>query len=230
MNLLVTNLHLERLPLFPLPGTVFFPNTLLPLHVFEPRYRALTQHCIDKQWPMAVVLIEPGHEADQAGTPPIAQLAGIGHLVMHDRLTDGRFDIVLQGLSRVQILEELPADDTTGYRTARAQLVSDYIHPDRELLQQKTHTVRSALTTLVARDRKIAEMVSAPYFSTRSPSVLADALCALVFADPVKRQQLLACTRVHERLDHVLERLTDLLALSAVATTPGTPGVNTEAN
>jgi Lon protease-like protein len=226
MNLLVTNLHLERLPLFPLPGTVFFPNTLLPLHVFEPRYRALTQHCIDKQWPMAVVLIEPGHEADQAGTPPIAQLAGIGHLVMHDRLTDGRFDIMLQGLSRVQILEELPTD-ASGYRTARAQLVSDYIHPDRELLQQKTHAVRSALTSLVARDRKIAEMVSAPFFSTRSPVVLADALSALIFADPVKRQELLACTRVHERLDHVLERLTDLLVISAAA---GTPGADAEAN
>ncbi len=60
MNLLVTDKHLKELPLFPLPGTVFFPNTLLPLHVFEPRYRQLTKFCIDNSWPMAVVLIEPG--------------------------------------------------------------------------------------------------------------------------------------------------------------------------
>ncbi|MFH2010295.1 MAG: LON peptidase substrate-binding domain-containing protein [bacterium] len=226
MNLLLTNLHLARLPLFPLPGTVFFPNTLLPLHVFEPRYRALTQHCIDRQWPLAVVLIEPGHEGEQAGTPPLAQLAGIGHLVMHDRLTDGRFNIMVQGLSRVQILEELPPNGS-GYRTARAQLVSDYVHPDRELLLRKTHSVRSALTSLVARDRKIAQMVSEPLFGTRSPAVLADALSALVFVDPAKRQELLANTRVHERLDQVLVRLTDLLALSSLA---GAFGAGSEVN
>jgi len=220
MNLLVTDQHLEDLPLFPLPGTVFFPNTLMPLHVFEPRYRALTRYCIRHSWPMAIVLIEPGHENALPGDPPVAQMAGIGHLVMREELEDGRYNIVLQGMARIRILEEQPRDDRP-YRTARAQLVSDYVLPDRAMLQRKSAAVRSALTSLMIRDRKIREIVSGPLMETRSPAVLADGLSAMIFADPVKRQELLACARVHERLDRVLDRLSELLAMSG-STTAGT--------
>lgn len=218
MNLLVTDQHLQALPLFPLPGTVFFPNTLLPLHVFEPRYRAMTKYCIKHAWPMAIVLIEPGHEEAQPGDPPVAKMAGIGHMVMQKELEDGRYNIVLQGMARIRILEEQPRNELP-YRTARVQLVSDYVLPDPSLLQRKAAAVRSALTSLMIRDRKIREMVSAPLLETKSPAVLADALSALVFNDPVRRQEQLACARVHERLDSVLDRLSELLAVSGAATT-----------
>lgn len=220
MNLLITDQHMDELPLFPLPGTVFFPNTLLPLHVFEPRYRVLTRYCIDHSWPLAVVLIQPGHEPSQPGDPPIASLAGVGHLVMKEELPDGRFNILVQGLSRVEILEELPREGHP-YRRCRARLLSDYVIPDRTLLGDKAHAVRAALTALLRRDRKIAEMVSAPLLGTRSPAVLADALSALLFADPMRRQDLLACARVDERLDQVLSRLTELLAISGSAQSTG---------
>lgn len=220
MNLLVTDEHLKDLPLFPLPGMVFFPNTLLPLHVFEPRYRAMTRFCIQREWPMAVVLIEPGHEERQSGDPPVAPMASIGHLVMREELDDGRFNIVLQGMARIRILEEQPREDRP-YRTARAQLVSDFLLPDRALLARKAAAVRAALTSLMVRDHKIREMVSAPLLETRSPAVLADALSAMIFTSPAARQELLACARVHERLDRVLDRLSELLAVSA-ATPAGT--------
>ncbi len=213
MNLLVTDKHLKELPLFPLPGTVFFPNTLLPLHVFEPRYRQLTKFCIDNSWPMAVVLIEPGHEEGQTGDPPLAPMASIGHLIMREELDDGRFNIVLQGMARIRILEEQPRQERP-FRTARAQLVSDYLLPDKALLQRKAAAVRAALTSLMIRDHKIREMVSAPLLETRAPAVLADALSAMIFNDPVKRQEQLACSQVHERLDRVLDRLSELLAVA----------------
>ena len=219
MNLLVTDIHLDKLPLFPLPGTVFFPNTLIQLHVFEPRYRALTRHCIDRTWPMAVVQIKPGHEASHLGQPPIAQLASIGHVVMHEQTDDGRYNIVLRGMSRVELIEE-HADPELPYRTARAKLVSDYVHPDRPLLQRKVATVLAALTSLAGRDRKIAEMVSGPLLDNRSPAVLADALAAMIFTEPERRQELLACNRVHERLDLVLDRLSELLAVSGASSSP----------
>jgi Lon protease-like protein len=218
MNLLVTDRHLEELPLFPLPGTVFFPSTLLPLHVFEPRYRAMTRYCIRHSWPMAVVLIEPGHESAQTGDPPVAPMASIGHLVMREELEDGRFNIVLQGMARIRILEEQPRQDRP-YRTARAQLVSDYVLPDRNIIQRKAHAVRVALTSLMIRDRRVRDLVSGPLMETRSPAVLADALSALIFTDPARRQDQLACTRVHERLDRVLDRLAELLAVSGATPT-----------
>ncbi len=216
MNLLVTDQHLQDLPLFPLPGTVFFPNTLMPLHVFEPRYRAMTRYCIERSWPMAVVLIAPGHEQGQSEDPPVEQMASIGHLVMREELEDGRYNIVLQGMARIRILEEQPREDRP-YRTARAQLVTDFVIPDRALLQRKAAAVRAALTSLMMRDHKISEMVSGPLLETKSPAVLADALSAMVFNDPVKRQQQLDCARVHDRLDLVLDRLSELLAVSGAA-------------
>ncbi len=214
MNLLITTEHMRRLPLFPLPDLVFFPNTLLPLHIFEPRYRAMTRFCAAKNWPMAVVQIVPGHEQDRAGNPPIATYAGIGHLILKEELDDGRFNIVLQGIARVRILEELEVSDAVPFRTARAQLVSDFVTPDRERLESKVRAVRAALASLVARDRKIAEMVGSQVLVTRSATVLADALAAVLVTEPARRQRLLDCYHVDARLDLVLERLAELLAQS----------------
>lgn len=219
MNLLVTTEHMQRLPLFPLPQTVLFPNTLLPLQVFEQRYRDLVRFCVEKTWPMAVVQIEPGHEEEHKGAPPIAQYAGIGHIVMKQELDDGRYNIALQGLARVRILEEFPVGEVL-FRTARAQLVSDYIIPDREVLQSKLGAVRAALTSLVARDRKIAAMVNETVLGTRSATVMADALSAMLFTDPVKRQAMLDCFQVDQRLDHVLDRLSELLLQTVAGERP----------
>jgi Lon protease-like protein len=143
-------------------------------------------------------------------------MASIGHLVMREELDDGRFNIVLQGMARIRILEEQPRAERL-YRTARAQLVSDYVLPDRTLLERKAAAVRAALTSLMVRDHKVREMISAPLLQTRSPAVLADALSAMIFNDPVKRQEQLACARVHERLDRVLDRLSELLAVSGAS-------------
>lgn len=66
------------LPLFPLPETVFFPHTLLPLHVFEPRYRAMVADCLAGEKRMVVVRLLPGWEQDYYGRPPIHTVAGAG--------------------------------------------------------------------------------------------------------------------------------------------------------
>lgn len=219
MNLLITPEHLARLPLFPLPRMVLFPNTVLPLHVFEPRYRELVRFCAARNWPLAVLQIEPGHEEEQAGRPPLVRTGGAGHLIMKEERDDGRFDIVVQGLARVRILEERSSDEVP-FRTARAELIADADPEDREELRSKADAVRSALTSLIARDRKIAKMVSRPVLATRSATVLADSLSALLFTDPAKRQQLLDCHAVGRRLDHVLARLTELLAQSTTGRPP----------
>lgn len=78
------------LPLFPLPDTVFFPHTLLPLHVFEPRYRAMVADCLGGEKRMVVVRLVPGWEQDYYGRPPIHTVAGAGELVeAHGYRTDG---------------------------------------------------------------------------------------------------------------------------------------------
>src|SRR5688572_19919423 len=110
---------LADLPLFPLPHTVLFPGALLPLHVFEPRYRVMTKHCLATHRALAVVLITdprferaPRSERSPFSEPPprserepmsgrelpaIAPVAGAGVIVEAAELPDGRFNILLRG-------------------------------------------------------------------------------------------------------------------------------------
>jgi Lon protease-like protein len=210
MNLLITDSHLERLPLFPLPKVVFFPNTLMPLHVFEPRYRELARHCIARNWPMGVVLIRPGHEHDHLGTPPIADVAGVGHVVQTEELGDGRLNIILQGMVRVRILEELAGD--APYRVARVRMMEDQWTPDRAALMSQVAAVRACLVRLMAAAPHGNPLANEALLATRDPATLADALCAIVFPDPVVRQDLLANPKVHVRLERVIDRLTEIMA------------------
>src|SRR5436190_1218744 len=66
------------LPIFPLPDVTFFPHTLLPLHVFEARYRAMIMDVLARDRRLAVVKLRPGYEATYAGKPPVHEVAGAG--------------------------------------------------------------------------------------------------------------------------------------------------------
>src|SRR3954462_2326372 len=97
---------LSALPLFPLP-TVLFPGAMLPLHIFEPRYRAMIRDALDTHRALAVVLITDPNTLDEHGHPVIAEIAGAGVIVDHAELPSGRFNILVRGRARVR-LEELP--------------------------------------------------------------------------------------------------------------------------
>lgn len=91
-----------ELPLFPL-GTVLFPGMLLPLRIFEPRYREMINRCLDEKLPFGVVLIREGAAIGEAATPhPIGTAARITRV---DRKPDGRMDIVVVGTKRFRIEE-----------------------------------------------------------------------------------------------------------------------------
>jgi len=209
--------HLQRLPVFPLPGVVFFPNTLLPLHVFEPRYRALTTHCLEDDWPMAVALIRPGHEREQAGDPPVEAIAGVGRIVHVRRHPNGRFDIVLEGVARVR-LEELPRE--TPYRLARAEIVADRLPDDPAEVRRHIETLRSLVDGLRSLAPGAARVLMRQIAFDRGPGAIADTSAASLFVDPVARQRLLATERVDERLARVVRRLGELIAESASEGTP----------
>src|SRR6185436_19916478 len=113
---------LDVLPIFPLPQTVLFPGALLPLHVFEPRYRAMVKDCLATHKAMAVALISETGERDAHRHPTIERVAGVGVIIDHVELPDGRYNILLHGRARVR-LEELPY--VPPYRRAKAAI----LHP-----------------------------------------------------------------------------------------------------
>src|SRR5437870_602576 len=107
---------LERLAIFPLPGVVLFPCGVLPLHVFEPRYRKMTRHVLTGSRLLAIAQLVSG-TTDQ-GKSAVHAVAGVGEVVMAQELPDGRFHILLRGRARVRIASELTT--TEPYRVVRA--------------------------------------------------------------------------------------------------------------
>ena len=103
----------DLLPLFPLPNVVLFPNVFLPLHIFEPRYRAMVADAITGDRMIGMVLLRPGWEHDYEGRPPVFAVGCSGVITHVEQLADGRYNIVLRGLERFRILEE---DHSLGYR------------------------------------------------------------------------------------------------------------------
>lgn len=96
-------------PLFPLSNVWLFPGAVTQLHIFEPRYRQMIEDSLDQSGRLVIASVVEGHESDMSGAPPVYPIAGLGEIGRHERLPDGRFLILLLGLSRVRI-REVPSD------------------------------------------------------------------------------------------------------------------------
>ncbi|MCA9710934.1 MAG: LON peptidase substrate-binding domain-containing protein [Myxococcales bacterium] len=99
---------LEALPVFPLPNAVLLPGMVLPLNVFEPRYLSLVDHVLERGGHLGIPLLRPGYERGYEERPQIEAVFGLGRLISHQRLPDGRRFIRVEGLGRARMLEELP--------------------------------------------------------------------------------------------------------------------------
>jgi Lon protease-like protein len=106
------------LPLFPLPGVVLLPETLLPLHIFEDRYRAMVADALRGDRTIGMALLRPGGE--RAAEERIYAIGGAGEIVESEELEDGRYNILLQARFRFRVLGESAAGS---YRVARVEEV-----------------------------------------------------------------------------------------------------------
>ncbi len=188
---------LDELPIFPLPRLVFFPNTTLPLHVFEPRYRKMLADCLETHGAMAVVRLEPRRNDDER----IAQVAGAGIVVHHEKLPDGRSNLVLAGAARVR-LEELPF--CPPYRRARATV----LEPQKTPVPDEDRTALVAAATDFVREvRRHDADLSFELPTSRSAGVLADVCAAHLIVDADVRQRLLEELDEAARVRAVIEEL-----------------------
>jgi uncharacterized protein len=107
--------------LFPLPNLVLFPQVMQPLHIFETRYRQMTRDALADDRLIALVLLRPGWEADYDGRPAVYPVGCVGRIVAEQQLDDGRYNILLRGLCRVQLGQEMEAGKL--YRVASGELL-----------------------------------------------------------------------------------------------------------
>ena len=113
--------------LFPLPGVVLFPHAVQPLHIFEPRYRQMTEDALASDSLVALVQVKPDADWSSDEEPAIESIACLGRIIQHERLPDGRFNFLLQGRARIRIIRELVVP--TLYRQAEAEILADVEPP-----------------------------------------------------------------------------------------------------
>jgi Lon protease-like protein len=199
--------------LFPLPNAVLFPGTVLPLHIFEPRYRSMVRDCSLGDGLIGIALLRPGYEKDYDGSPAIHSVGTVGRIEQLNPLADGRFTLNLVGLQRVEY-HEIPSDKA--YRLARVSL-----RPESNIDESNSRIGQLKLELLANQAMLFRELsdgeLPALVLSDETPySVAVNGACANLPVPGELRQKLLLVDDLDERqrrvshligevLDHVLQ-------------------------
>jgi Lon protease-like protein len=197
-------------PIFPLPEVTLFPHTLLPLHIFEARYRAMISDALARDRRLCMVQLRPGYEGSYAGKPDVNAIGGLGEIVNCQRLASGRYDLVLRGEARVRIVREQPTD--TLYRVALAERLDDVpAATDVTAILARVRTACRAILEVLGRP---SDFLDAALAEGQEPGVIADRIAAGVVPGGAVRQALLEIVEVDLRLGRLalaLEALVDEL-------------------
>jgi Lon protease-like protein len=199
---------LAELSIFPLPQVTLFPGAVLPLHVFEPRYRDLVREALASRRLFAIARLQPGFESDYEGRPPVFDVCGVGFIESCTERADGRFDLGLRGLARVRIVSELPP--LRAFRQVQAELLKDAVAAPALVAAWQ-----SKLTALWVRlAPHLPEPVRDLKALTRGAddaAAYSDRLAATLVADPEASQELLQELDPAERLRLLTSRVQELV-------------------
>jgi len=202
---------LSALPIFPLPNCVLLPGGLLPLHVFEPRYRELTRDCLAGHQMMAIARLRPGYETTYYGRPPVYERCGVGRIICSEELPDGRFALLLRGVARVEIARELPPKRP--YREVEARMLTDAECNERDAADHRRKLIQlcDRLAEVIEKGGpQLRDLVR----TFDDPGACADAIAAALVMDADARQELLEAidpmVRLQRTLGHVSHMLCEL--------------------
>jgi Lon protease-like protein len=206
---------LRALPIFPLREAVLLPRSLLPLHIFEPRYVAMARDVLGGSGVMAIARLLPGFEATYHGRPPVAPVLGVGRVVAAEDAPGGRINLVLAGVARATIDRELPP--TRSYREVEASLLFDRASGDRAALATQVEQLIAVCDRLAVvlpagggELRKLSRIDADPIASC-------DRVAGLLVTDPDARQALLEELDPGRRVSAMLDHASHLLVAMSKA-------------
>jgi len=204
-------------PVFPLSSAVLFPDTVLPLHIFEPRYRQMVRDVSGGEGHMAIALLEPGFEEDYEGSPVFHRIGTLGRIENLEELPNGRFNLHLVGERRVEF-EEIPSP--TAYRVARL------IARDETGVDDDDPEIVRAKLDLLASHAFLVQQIS----GDTGPSLAANdrltfraavnGACANMPIDAHLRQSLLEIDDLRERQSSAQQMVNDVLEKVLALKTP----------
>lgn len=179
-------------PIFPLRGLYLFPHQVLPLHIFEPRYQSMISDLLDG--PGRLVLGSPRRgERARAEAPVLQSIAGLGEILRHEKLSDGRYMVWIVGLARVAI-DEVPSDRL--YRLVRCRPFTE-IEASADEVEELAPALRAATS------ERLKEPLPLP--DNTPMGLLADLLLQTLGASPVVMERAFAEPSVTARARYVLQ-------------------------
>ncbi len=198
--------------LFPLPRVVMFPHTILPLHIFEPRYRQMTIDALAGDGLVTMVQLETTSPFSATlGTPPIATIGCLGRIIQHERLPEGRFNFLLLGCRRVRLHREIPTDKL--YRLAEAEILEEVADPIND--EPARGDLIALFREVFGRQREIDPDMTALLESALPLDVLTDIVAHTLRLPSEMKQALLAEPQAAHRASVLLETLRQHLSHSA---------------
>lgn len=196
-------------PLFPLPNVVLFPKAILPLHIFEPRYRTMMDDALRGGQTICMALLKPGWEPDYQGSPEVYPVACVGRVVQHHRLDDGRYNIALHGEAKVALEGQERAEP---YRIVRVRALEE----DRAWAASSE--VDAEVKELLALFRRVRLGESAAVDMTEmfgphvSPESVLNMVAMHLNVEPNVKQELLELDSLGSRFRSIIRYLRDLAA------------------
>ncbi|MBL8953767.1 MAG: LON peptidase substrate-binding domain-containing protein [Myxococcaceae bacterium] len=195
-----------RLKVFPLPSLVLFPGTAVPLHIFEPRYRAMVKDALEADGVFALAQVPPSAVPELVGDPPLHPIVSAGVVSLNEQLPDGRYNLMLTGVCRARVIAEHAKDKL--YREVQAEMLPDdeSIGGDAEL------SLRRAVLELAARLPQKAAENFVKVASRAKGGGLADVVAATLVNNVTRRVELLDELDPLKRLGEVLNEVTAVIA------------------
>ncbi len=195
----------KQLKVFPLPSAVLLPGGLMPLHIFEPRYRDMIRDALATDGVFAMAQVLPGQERALSGRPELDPVLCAGVVSMHETTEDGRSNLLLTGVCRARIIEELP--QTRAYREVMAECL-----PDAAVNPLEDAALRGALFELMARVPAEVGQRIAQAITGASGGALADIIVSSLVADPERRFEVLSQLDVSSRISSVTDELMGIVS------------------
>lgn len=192
----------SRLSIFPLGGALLLPRALVPLHIFEPRYRALVRDALARDRRIAMIQPRPGEEGDR---PALFEVGCVGKITQVEAMPDGRFNLVLEGVRRFRMVEELDAG--TPFRQIMADLAG-FAQDEAEEQPALASVLRAELER---ESRSFAEaqgyQIDWDEVGRLDDETLVNAIAQVAPFDVAAKQALLEAADVPERADLLIQLL-----------------------
>ncbi len=197
---------------FPLPNLVFFPNAVQPLHIFEPRYRQMTADALASDKLIALVILRGDWEDDYHNKPSVEEYACLGQIIGDQQLPDGRYNLLLRGVARIHLDEELDIPGKS-YRTFGITPIEDELGGSIEQLMDHRRELNKLFLPRIGDD-KVRTQVQNLFDSETPLGELCDVLSFATGLPPSFKQVLLSTPSVFERsrllIEHLQAKLNEL--------------------